>query len=54
MFRKQVLRIIATVIMLGFTIISGFSIGLLYLPAAMMMLLAACVADSAKLRDVLP
>ena len=53
-FRKQVLRIIATVIMLGFTIISGFSIGLLYLPAAMMMLLAACVADSAKLRDVLP
>jgi hypothetical protein len=49
--RKQVVRISAAVIMCGFTFISGFSIGLYYLPAAIMMLLAACVADSARLRD---
>jgi hypothetical protein len=51
LFRKQAARIIATIIMLGFTLISGFSIGLFYLPAAIMMLLAACVDDSAKWRD---
>jgi hypothetical protein len=33
-------------------VIGGFTIGLFYLPAAILMLLASCVADSAKLRDV--
>jgi hypothetical protein len=33
---------------------SGFFIGLLYLPAAIMMLLVAWVGDSAKLRDAVP
>jgi hypothetical protein len=51
LLRKQAVRIIATIIMGGFTIISGFSIGLFYLPTAIMMLLAVCVADSAKVRD---
>jgi hypothetical protein len=49
LFRKQAVRIVATIIMWGFTIIS--SIGLPYLPAAVMMLLAACVDDSANWRD---
>jgi hypothetical protein len=52
-FRKQVLRITAAVVMLAFSFISGFTIGLFYVPAAIAMLLAACVADSAKFRDAL-
>jgi hypothetical protein len=52
LFRKQAVRIITAFIMLGFTIISGFSIGLFYGPAGIMMLLAACVDDSARWRDV--
>jgi hypothetical protein len=52
-FRKQALRITAGVVMLAFSFISGFSIGLFYVPAAIAMLLAACVADSAKFRDAL-
>jgi hypothetical protein len=46
--RKQAVRISATVIMWGFALIAGFSIGLFYLPAAIMMLLAACVGDSGR------
>jgi hypothetical protein len=53
-FRKQAIRIMATVLIGGFSFISGFSIGLFYVPAAVTMLLAACVAPSAKFRDVLP
>jgi hypothetical protein len=52
MFRKQAVRIVAAIIMLGFTVIGGFSIGLFYRPASIMMLLAACVDDSAQLRDL--
>ena len=52
-FRNQMTRIIATILIGGFAIISGFSIGLMYLPAAVMML-AACVAPTPKSRDVLP
>jgi hypothetical protein len=52
LFRKQAVRIIAAFVMLGFTIISGFSIGLFYGPAGIMMMLAACVDDSAQWRDV--
>ncbi len=47
-FRKQAVRIIATILIGGFVFIAGFSIGLFYLPAAVMMLLAACVSPSAK------
>jgi hypothetical protein len=52
-FRKQVLRIAAAVVMFAFSLISGFSIGMFYLSADFAMLLAACVNDSARLRDVL-
>jgi hypothetical protein len=37
--------------MAAFSFISRFSIGLFYVPAVLAMLLAACVADSAKFRD---
>jgi hypothetical protein len=50
-FRKQPLRIGAAVVMLAFGFISGFTIGLFYVPPAIAMLLAACVGDSAKYRD---
>ena len=33
-FRKQAVRIIATILIGGFAFIAGFSIGLFYLPAA--------------------
>ena len=54
LLRKQWVRIVATILLSGFALIGGFTIGLFYLPAAILMLLAACVADSAKLRDVFP
>jgi hypothetical protein len=50
--RKQVVRIIAAVVMGGFVLITGFSIGMVYLPAGILMLLAACVEDSARFRDI--
>ena len=52
LLRKQAVRIVATILLGGFAAIAGFTIGLFYLPAAIPMLLASCVADSAKLRDV--
>lgn len=52
-FRKQAIRIVATVLVGGFSFISGASIGLFYIPAAVTML-AACVAPSAKFLDLLP
>ena len=42
--RKQAVRIVAAIVMGGFALIS-FSIGLFYLPAAILMALAACVED---------
>ncbi len=51
-FPRQAIRIIAAVIMGGFSIIAGFTIGLFYLPSALVMLLAACAPDSAGFRDV--
>jgi len=51
--RKQVVRIIATVVMGAFVLISGFSIGMFYLPAGILMLLAACVEDTAQFRALL-
>lgn len=50
-FRKQALLIIATVLIGGFSLISGFSIGLFYLPSAVTMLLAACVSPAARFRQ---
>jgi hypothetical protein len=54
LLRKQWVRIVAAILISGFAPISGFTIGLFYLPAAILMLLASCVADSAKLRDAFP
>lgn len=45
-------RIGAAIVMGAFVFISGMSIGLLYLPAGILMLLAACVEDTARLRHV--
>lgn len=53
-FRKQAVRIVAAIVMGAFALVAGMSIGLFYVPAAIVMLLAACVADSAKLRDAFP
>ena len=50
--RKQAVRIVAAIVIGLFVLISGFSIGMFYLPAAVLMLLAACVEDSAKWRKV--
>ena len=47
-FRKQAVRIVAAIVMGGFVLISGMSIGMVYLPAGILMLLAACVEDSAS------
>ena len=51
-FRRQVARIVAAIVMCAFVLISGFSIGMFYLPAGVLMLLAAGVEDSARLRDL--
>jgi hypothetical protein len=42
---KQAVRVTVAIITWVFTVISGFSIGLFFLPAAITMLLAACVDD---------
>ena len=42
LFRKQAVRVIATVLLGGFVVIGSFTIGLLYLPAALVMFLASC------------
>jgi len=54
LLRTQVVRVIASILIGGFALIAGFTIGLFYVPAGILMLLAACVDDSAKLRDVFP
>ena len=54
LLRKQWVRIAATILISGFAVIGGFTIGLFYLPAALPMQLASCVDDSAKLRDIFP
>ena len=51
--RRQWVRIVAAIVMGAFVLISGFSIGMFYLPAGVLMLLTACVEDSGRLRDVL-
>jgi hypothetical protein len=54
LLRKQWVRIIATILLGGFVLVGGFSIGVFYLPPAVMLLLASCVDDSAKMRDAFP
>jgi hypothetical protein len=46
-FRKRAVRVIAAILIGGFAIVSGFSIGLFYFPSAAAMLLAACLEPSA-------
>jgi hypothetical protein len=41
-FRKQAVRVIATLLLGGFVMIGSFTLGFLYLPAALVMLLASC------------
>jgi hypothetical protein len=53
LIRRQAPRIIAAIVLLAFSFVAGFTIGLFYLPSAIFMLLAACVEDSAKFRDAL-
>jgi hypothetical protein len=43
-------RVVAAVLLLGFTVVAGFSIGLFYLPAAFAMFTAA-LANSAPPRN---
>src|SRR5260370_5583317 len=49
--RRHWLRIVAAIVMGGFALI-GFSIGLFYLPAGILLALARCVEHSAKLRGI--
>jgi hypothetical protein len=46
MFPARVIRIIAAVVLGGFTALGAFSIGLLYLPAALAMAAAGAGAQS--------
>jgi len=50
--RRRALRVVATILLGGFVIISGLSIGLFYLPAAVAMLLAACTKPPAHVRGL--
>jgi hypothetical protein len=43
--RKQAVRIVAAIVMGAFVFLGGMSIGLFYLPAGVLMALAACVED---------
>ena len=52
-FPTQAVRVVAAILIGGFALVA-MSIGLLYLPAAIMMVLAACVGDGATLRDAVP
>ena len=45
-FRRRAMRIAATIVMLGFALISGFSIGLFYLPACLVALMALAAGPS--------
>jgi ABC-type transport system involved in multi-copper enzyme maturation permease subunit len=53
LLRKQGVRVVATILIGLFAVIGGFTIGLFYLPAGVLMLLASCVDDSSKFRDPL-
>ena len=48
-FRRQKVRVIATVLLSGFVVIGSFTIGFLYLPAAIVMFLASCSGPSSTI-----
>ena len=48
--RRQAVRIVAAIFMGAFVLISSFTIGMFYAPAGILLLLAACAEDSARLR----
>ena len=48
-FRNQTVRVIATVLLGGFVMICSFTIGFLYLPAALVMFLASCSGPSSTI-----
>jgi hypothetical protein len=48
LLQKQSVRITAAILMVGFAIISGFSIGLFYPPAAAVMVLASCAPEARR------
>lgn len=50
--RKQAVRIAAAIFIGAFSFISGFTIGLFYVPAAIILLLAASIAESTRFRDL--
>ena len=52
MFRKQAVRVVAAILIGGFSLVA-MSIGLFYLPASILMVLAACVADTAEVPNAL-
>jgi hypothetical protein len=47
---KWVFRVAATILIGLFVLIGGFTIGLFYLPAAILMWMAACVDDPSRFR----
>jgi len=49
MFPARVVRIIASVLLCGFTLLASFTIGLFYLPASLLMLLAVTKAACRRL-----
>jgi len=52
LLRKQVVRFVAAILMALFVVLGGFTIGLFYLPAGILMLLASCVDQSSQFRDL--
>jgi hypothetical protein len=47
-FPNQAVRVTASVVLGLFVFLGGMTIGLFYLPAAVLLMLAACAADSAS------
>jgi hypothetical protein len=51
LFHRQAVRIAAAILMGGFSLIALMSIGIFYLPAAITIVVAACIVDKAKARE---
>ena len=47
--RTQAVRVTAAILLVGFGTASGFTIGVFSLPAAIVMLLAACVGSAGRI-----
>jgi hypothetical protein len=48
LFRRQAARVVAAVLMGAFALLGGMTIGFFYLPAAIAMVLAACVPNAGE------